>query len=148
MTNSQAGAGTSGKRTDVGYKRPPIEHQFKKGQARPERKAKPKPAETSPTEVLWQILAEPRRITRKGRAAWVTNANLLVLMAFELAERGDSTMQRAVNALLFALEDGKNPLRRRVRLELDGKDAGDLPSYWDSGEDNADQGITPYKPKI
>ena len=40
------------KRTDVGYKRPPVEHRFKKGQKPPPRKAKATSAKLSPIEIL------------------------------------------------------------------------------------------------
>jgi hypothetical protein len=118
-------------RTDVGYKRPPVEHQFKKGQKPPPRKAKATSAKLSPVEILWQILKECRPVSRKGKRAWISNTELILLKAFELAERGNPTMQRAVTDLLLSLETRKNPLKGRSRVELNGKHAYWLPDYDD-----------------
>jgi hypothetical protein len=78
---------TRTKRTDVGYKRPPVEKQFKKGQKPPPRKKRvAKPLSTR--EILMKVLREERRVTRNGKATWVTNAELLMEIAFQLPRRG------------------------------------------------------------
>lgn len=120
------------KRTDVGYKRPPVEHRFKKGQKPPPRKAKATSAKLSPIEILWQILKESRPVSRKGKRVWISNTALILHKAFEHAERGNPTMQRAVTGLLLALDSRKNPLKGRTRVELNGKHECWLPDYDDT----------------
>jgi hypothetical protein len=94
---------TRPKRTDVGYKRPPVETQFKKGQKPPPRKKSvPKPLSTR--EILTKVLREERRVTRNGKAAWVTNAELLMEIAFQLAEKGNASLSRALTGALIAME--------------------------------------------
>lgn len=119
------------KRTDVGYKRPPVEHQFRKGQKPPPRKAKETSAKLSPIEILWHILKDCRPVVRKGKRVWISNTELILHKAFELAERGNPTMQRAVTALLLALDPRKNPLKGRTRVELNGAHECWLPDYDD-----------------
>ncbi|GAA4003495.1 DUF5681 domain-containing protein [Sphingomonas humi] len=92
------------KRRDVGYKRPPVEHQFKPGQKPPPRKpksAKPK----SRAQLLAMILREELRVEIGGKARWCTRAELLVLIAFQLAERGNASVSRALADFLLAQED-------------------------------------------
>jgi len=89
------------KRTDVGYKRPPVETQFKKGQKPPPRK-KREARPLSATETLMKILREERRLTRDGKVVWETNAALLIEVAFQLAEKGNPTLSRALTDALMA----------------------------------------------
>ena len=81
------------KRTDVGYKRPPAEHQFKLGQKPPPRK-KRVIASPSRTQLLMKILNEEQRVQIDGRPRWCTNAELVLMVAFQLAENGNATIAR------------------------------------------------------
>src|SRR3954447_16775506 len=92
--------GVAAPRADVGYKRPPIEHQFRKGQKPPPRKKKPV-AELDATMLFWKVLQEPRRAKINGKASWVTSAELIVRCAYTQAEKGSSTLQRLLNELLL-----------------------------------------------
>lgn len=94
-------ARTTGKRTDVGYKRPPVEHQFQPGQKPPPRKERKNKA-LSNTQILTKILAEKRRLVRGNKAGWYSNAELIVEVAFQLAEKGNSTAMRALADYLIA----------------------------------------------
>ena len=89
------------KRTDVGYGRPPVEHQFKRGQKPPPRK---KRAERTLTvaQTLTKILGEERRLKRGGRPRWYSNGYLLVETAFRLAEGGNTSVSRALADYLMA----------------------------------------------
>jgi hypothetical protein len=92
------------KRSDVGYKRPPVEHQFKPGQKPPPRK----PRSTKPrsrAQLLATILREEVRVEIGGKVRWCTRAELLVLIAFQLAERGNASVARALTDFLLAQED-------------------------------------------
>ncbi len=89
------------KRKDVGYKRPPVEHQFKPGQRpAPRKKHSQKPA--SATQLLTMILSEERRLKRGSKARWYTNAFLLIEVAFQLAEKGNSTVARLLAEYMMA----------------------------------------------
>jgi hypothetical protein len=84
----------SGKRTDVGYKRPPAEHQFKKGHKPPPRKkngtAKPEGA----GDLLRKLLQEERRVVIGNKASYMPVSEILIRKAFELSEKGNATMRR------------------------------------------------------
>lgn len=86
---------TSGKRTGVGYKRPPAEHQFKPGQKPPARKKKPEQPQ-SRADLLMRILQETQRVEIGGKPRWCTKAQLLLMVAFQLAEKGSPTPSRAL----------------------------------------------------
>lgn len=88
------------KRNDVGYKRPPREHQFKKGQKPPPRKMRQQKG-VSKRDLFWKILHERRRITPNGNPIWVTNADLIARRAFFEAEKGAITLQRLIDELLL-----------------------------------------------
>jgi hypothetical protein len=49
----------------------------------------------------------------------------------QLAEAGNATMQRAVNGVLFSLDEGKPKLNARARLVIDGVDKGYIPDWAD-----------------
>lgn len=96
-TNARPGA----KRNDVGYKRPPVEHQFKPGQKPPPRKKHvQKPATVF--QLLAKILSEERRLKRGTKAGWYTNAFLLIEVAFQLAEKGNSAVSRLLAEYMIA----------------------------------------------
>lgn len=97
------------RRGDVGYCRPPVEHQFKSGQKPPPRraKAKKKPSK-SPLDAFWKVLHEQRRIIVNGKAVWMSNAELIVRKGFEFAEKDDNpTISNLVADLMLAGEDAQ-----------------------------------------
>lgn len=102
------------KRSDVGYQRPPVEHQFKPGQKPPARKKKPTPRTV--TETLMMILREEKRIERGGKVQWITNAALLIEVAFQLAEKGNETLSRDLLDCLMASEKPSSPSDEPVIL--------------------------------
>jgi hypothetical protein len=71
MGNAELGSGAE--RAEVGYKRPPREHQFKKGHKPPPRKKK-EGAEVRISEILRKVLHEPRRVAINGKVCWVSGA--------------------------------------------------------------------------
>lgn len=102
MNNCPPDDPTCTKRSDVGYRRPPVEHQYKPGQKPPARK--PKPTPLTVTETLEMILREEKRIERNGKVQWITNAELLGEVAFQLAEKGNEALSRALLDCLMASE--------------------------------------------
>ena len=99
-------AGKPAKRQDVGYKRPPPEHRFKKGQKPPPRKKKAVPDEVPISEVLRMVLHERRRATIGGRVMWVTGGELVIRKAYQEAEKGKAMLRRELARLLLSLESG------------------------------------------
>jgi hypothetical protein len=97
----------------VGYKRPPREHQFKKGQKPPPRKEKAVPDEVPISEILRLVLHEPRRATIGGKVAWVSSAELVIRKAYQEAEKGKAMLRRELARLLLSLESttGEDPLQ-------------------------------------
>lgn len=109
------------KRTDVGYKRPPIEHQFKPGQAPPPRKRRTAKPESA-TQCLARILREERRLKIGGKAFWHTNASLLVEVAFRLAEEGNASVSRALADYMMAGDKPEQSSDQgRIEYDPDGK---------------------------
>jgi hypothetical protein len=105
------------KRTDVGYKRPPVEHQFKLGQKPPPRKPRPdRPLHGA--QLLRKILAEERRLKRGAKVFWRTNASLVVEVAFRLAEEGNSAVRRALADYLL-VEDELQKCDDQPLVEVD-----------------------------
>ena len=99
------GAGGSAKRSDVGYGRPPPEHQFKKGQKPPARKRKDKPAKILLREVLRKVLQERHRLVLNGKTRWVSAVELILRRAYQEAEKGNATLRRELTTLLFSSEE-------------------------------------------
>ena len=103
---------SSGKRTDVGYKRPPPEHQFKKGHKPKPRKPKAKQPEST-AELLRRVLHEERRVAMGKQVKWMPAAEILINKAFELAEKGNATMRRRLMELQMRtdkpVEEGAEP---------------------------------------
>ena len=93
------------KRTDIGYKRPPAEHQFKKGHTPKPRKLKPSIKKPNNGEILWKILQEERRVVIEGKVQWIRIADLIVRRMYELADKGNSTMRRLSLELLMRGHD-------------------------------------------
>lgn len=103
------------KRTDVGYKRPPKEHQFKKGQKPPPRKKRAQEPESF-SRCLSKILGEEKRLKRGNGARWYTNGFLVLEVAFQLAENGNSTVSRALADYLMA-QDRSDSVDDQLRIE-------------------------------
>ena len=91
-------------RLDVGYKRPPAEHQFKAGQKPPPRKPKPPPPANG-RDMLWRLLQEERRVTTNGKTQWMTVAQIIVAQAHSLAEKGNSLCQRLLTRLILGTSE-------------------------------------------
>lgn len=87
----------------VGYKKPPVKHQFKKGE---KRKPRTRGGLSSPslTELYWRILQERLRVRRGSKFVWMTKAELVVEVAFQLAEQGNPTINRRLIDLLLVAE--------------------------------------------
>ena len=93
------------KRTDVGYKRPPPEHQFKKGQKPPPRRPKAPPPSTSPRATLHRILNQVRWADINGRRVRMTTGELILRVADQTAERtGNAALRRLLIQLDFRNE--------------------------------------------
>jgi hypothetical protein len=91
-------------RLDVGYKRPPAEHQFKAGQKPPPRKPKPPPPANG-REMLWGLLQEQRRVTTNGKTQWMTVAQIIMMQAHSLAENGNAACQRLLASLMLSTSE-------------------------------------------
>lgn len=108
-------------RTDVGYGRPPKEHQFKKGQPRPPRKAKAeKPPKVVISEILRELLQERRRMVMDGEVKWPRTAEVLIRKAYQEAHKGDAVLLRDVMQLLFAMETEPGEPHLPVVCDPDG----------------------------
>lgn len=92
------------KRTDVGYGRPPRDRQFKKGEKPPPRKKKDAPREVPMSEAFRKVLEEERRVTIGGKGRWLTAADLVMKRAWQEAEKGSSTLRRAITGLMLSCE--------------------------------------------
>ncbi len=92
-----------GKRTDVGYKRPPPETRFRKGQKPPPRKKKVV-TPFSARDLFWKVLQERRRVVIEGKPRWLSNADLIARRAYLEAEKGSPVLSRLLNQLLLAAE--------------------------------------------
>jgi len=111
------------KRTDVGYKRPPPEHQFQKGQKPPPRKRKEKRAVAlKPSELLWQVLQEERRVVIGEQVRWMTTLEVLIRKAFEVSEKGNPTIRRLAMDLLLRA-DGMGEEDDEIRWLIDGEES-------------------------
>ncbi len=126
MDNENDGHPTA-KRTDVGYKRPPVEHQFKAGQKPPPRKKRAL-VKVSTSQSLARILAEERRITIGKKASWLPTGHLLIEVAFQLAEKGNSAVARALADYLLA-GDGPEPSSNETIVEYDRDGPGGVFHY-------------------
>ena len=104
MDKTDEPAGTRVKRTDVGYKRPPHEHRFKKGNKPPPRKKKDALREMPMSETLRKVLEEPRRVVVGGKVRWLTTADLVLVRAWQEAEKGSASLRREMMRLLLSAE--------------------------------------------
>ncbi len=104
MDDTSEPAGSPVKRSDVGYKRPPREHQFKKGQKPPPRRKKDPLREIPMSETLRKVLNEPRRVVVGGKVRWVTSADLVLMRAWQEGEKGSVTLSREMMRLTLSAE--------------------------------------------
>ena len=95
---------TTGKRSDVGYKRPPPEYQFKKNEKPPPRKKKEAPREVPMSEAFRKVLEEERRVEIGGKPQWLTAADLVMKRAWQEAEKGSPTLRREIVRLMLSCE--------------------------------------------
>jgi hypothetical protein len=113
------------KRSDVGYGRPPIEKRFKPGQKPPPRKQKKELPELSGREILWRILQEERRILANGKVTWMRTSEIIIRKAYQLADGGNSTLQRLMSELLMRLS-GEEDVAERMPSILLNQDENDF----------------------
>lgn len=92
------------KRTDVGYKRPPVETRFQKGQKPPPRKRKKEPVELSFQDLLWKILSEQKRVIVDGAPKWMRASEIIVHNAYLLADKGNPTLVRLIGDSLMEVD--------------------------------------------
>lgn len=118
MTNEIGGEET--KRTDVGYKRPPKEHQFRKGQKPPPRKPKVERGKESARRLLERLLREPRRVKLDGKIVWRSTGELIVRQALKVADGGSATIRRILIDLDFAAESAGEREPTMVLDRMDG----------------------------
>ncbi len=104
---------------EVGYKRPPKNHRFKKGEKPPPRKRKQKAKPESPRKLLSRLLAEPRRGRVGRKVMWFSTGELLVRKAFEVADRSP-TIHRLLVDLQFQAEPPAAPDTITIYDRLDG----------------------------
>ena len=104
MDKASIPGGTPVKRSDVGYKRPPREHQFKKGDRPPPRKKKDALREIPMSETLHKVLDEPRRVVMGGKVRWVTTADLVLMRAWQESEKGSGSLSREMMRLSLSAE--------------------------------------------
>jgi hypothetical protein len=81
------GAGASGKRTEVRYGRPPVEHQFKPGQSGNKR-GRPKGSKNEAT-IMSELLNRRIEIRERGRARKATALEGILLRFVEDALKGN-----------------------------------------------------------
>ena len=96
--------GITGKRSDVGFGRPPREHQFKKGEKPPPRKKKTPSVDVPMSDIMRKVLEEPRRVTLGGKVRWLTVADLIMKRAWQEAEKGSATLRRLLLRLTLSAE--------------------------------------------
>jgi len=84
---------------EVGYKHPPLNSQFRKGQSgNPRGRRK---GQRNLTPVLTEILSQPVTVKQGGKARRVSKGNAVILMLMSKAQNGDG---RAVKAMLYWVE--------------------------------------------
>ncbi len=110
------------KRSDVGYGRPPPEHQFKRGQKPHPRKRRRKEKESAQT-VLWRILRETRRVEINGEIRWLPTSEVIIRKAYMLSDQGFPTIQRILTAIALAIVDQQEETLPRIETNPDSADA-------------------------
>jgi hypothetical protein len=84
---------------EAGYKHPPLNSQFRKGQSGNPRGRRKGQRNVAP--VLTEILSQPVTVKQGGKARRVSKGNAIILMLMSKAQNGDS---RAVKAMLYCVE--------------------------------------------
>ena len=87
---------------DVGYGKPPVEHQFKPGQP-PNRKGRPRRSRMSSRRLL-EILMEPVKVRIGGRDCTLSFSEAYIQMTKQKALAGDVRAGRAVERWLILLD--------------------------------------------
>ncbi len=104
MDRASSASDSSEKRSDVGYKRPPQEHQFRKGEKPPPRKKKEAIGQVPMSETFRKILDEPRRVIVGDKVRWLTVADLVMMRAWQEAEKGSASLSREMMRLSLSAE--------------------------------------------
>ena len=104
MDEASKASDSRAKRSDVGYKRPPREHQFKKGEKPPPRKKKEAIGQVPVSETFRKILDEPRRVEVGDKVRWLTVADLVIRRAWHEAEKGSAMLRRLILRLVLSSE--------------------------------------------
>ena len=110
------------RRSDVGYGRPPAEHQFKKGQKPPPRKRRKKPQESAQV-VLWRILKELKRVEINGKPMWLPMSEIIMRKAFMLADEGHPSIQRLLTDIALANAEDDEEAQPRIETNPDHEEA-------------------------
>lgn len=110
------------KRTDVGYKRPPLEHRFKPGQKPPPRRKRTPPTMT-PAQLLQLLLRERRHVVdTDGKAKWMAVGEIIMRNAWTLAEKGNLSIRRRFDQLVLKDPPEERPQEMpRIVLKPDSK---------------------------
>jgi hypothetical protein len=116
------GARTPGRRTDVGYGRPPVEHQFKPGQSGNKR-GRPKGSKSEAT-IINEILSRKIKITQNGKTRQISLFEGMYLKFAEDALRGNPKAAAFLLARKQLLESFEQPAT--ATLDTDGR------TVWDS----------------
>ena len=85
----------------VGYKHPPKQYRFQKGQKPPPRKKRQSDDASDVTSIFWTVMQERRRVVINNKARWATTAELLARRSYIEAEKGSSTLQKLLNDILL-----------------------------------------------
>lgn len=109
------------KRSDVGYGRPPVEYQFKKGQKPPPRKRRKALDETAQA-VLWRILKEQKRVEINGEVRWLPASEIIIRKAYMLSDEGKPTIQRLLTAIALANVEEEGEAHPRIEISSDPRD--------------------------
>ena len=88
---------------EVGYGKPPKEHQFKAGHRRKPR-VRADAERSLPSGTLWAVLNEVRSININGKPASMRNAEIIVRRLVEKAEKGNSSLTALLQTLMMMTE--------------------------------------------
>jgi hypothetical protein len=101
------GARTPGRRTDVGYGRPPVEHQFKPGQSG-NKPGRPKGSKSEAT-IINELLSRKIKITQNGKTRQISLLEGIHLKFAEDALRGNPKSAAFLLARKQLLESFEQP---------------------------------------
>lgn len=86
-------------------------------QPRPPRRKKDGATNISVTQILREVLHEPRRVLINGKPRWVSGAEVVIRQAYARAERGNVMLRRELARLLLSLDSP--PPERQLRVMVD-----------------------------